>query len=560
MPYSSPYPDIPIPKCNILSYVFPQDGHLSDKPVWIDASDPSHHLTAKSMLTWVKRFAKGLDNLGIPKQKAIMVYTPNHLYVSTVYLGAAGSCRMFTGANPTYTTNEVAHQLQTIEAALFFVHPDLLEDGVKAAKQVGMSLSNVYQFSETEQPTSSHGVRDWRAMLATASDAGSWTWDPLDGEAAVHTTCCVNFSSGTTGLPKGVCISHHNLIANTSQTIFNKFYNTAHTPERPDPEEKWLAMLPLYHAYSQLWTINIAGKLQIPVYVMTKFVLQDFLRHIEQYRITHLQTVPPVVVMLSKRPEAANFNLKSVKHILCGAAPLKKEMQNDVSSKLGCVIAQGWGMTETTCAGIMTPGFVNDDSGSIGWLLPNTEAKLIDEQGREVTGDGARGELLVRGPQIMQGYWRRDDATKEAIDTDRWFRSGDVALLEVGTQGERWWIVDRMKELIKVRGLQVAPAELEAVLLEHPDIVDSAVVGLQLPDEEMPKAYVVLQDSARGKLSAQAVQDFVRGRVAKHKQLTGGVTFVDEVPKLPSGKIVRKLIKEWAKKDVERLIQGKARL
>jgi 4-coumarate--CoA ligase len=531
MPYKSPYKDLEIPQCNILSYLFPEGEQPSDKPVWIDAANPEHNISPKQMLLWVKRFAAGLDNLGVPKNKAVMVYTPNHLYVSMAYLGAAGSCRMFTGANPTYTANEVTHQLNTIEAALFFVHPDLLENGIKAAKQAGLPLSKVYQFSETQQPTSSHGVKDWRSMLASESAAQSWTWDPLSGEASTKQICCVNFSSGTTGLPKGVCISHHSLIANTSQCIHNKFYDTDHTPEKPDPKEKWLAMLPLYHAYSQLWTINIACKLKVvPVYIMSKFIYEDFLKYIEKYKITTLQTVPPVIIMLSKRPETQKYNLESVNHLLSGAAPLKKEMQNDVSKKLGCVIAQGWGMTETTCAGIMIPGFLNDDSGSIGWLLPNTEAKLVDEEGNEVTGDGARGELLLRGPQIMMGYWKREDATKEAIDSEGWFRSGDVALLEDGKQGQRWWIVDRMKELIKVKGLQVAPAELEAVLLEHPDVADAAVSGVSVDGDEMPRAYVVLQQGS--KASERDVQKFVAERVAKHKQLTGGVAFIDEVPKL----------------------------
>lgn len=530
MPYKSPYRDVDIPKCNILSFLFPEGEPVSDKPVWLDAGNPDHNLSPKQMLSWVKRFAVGLDNLGVPKHKAIMVYTPNHLYVSVAYLGSAGSCRMFTGANPTYTANEVSHQLSTIEAALLFVHPELLENGVKAAKQAGFPLSNVYQFSETEQPVSSHGVQDWRSMLASESAAQSWSWDPLTGSAATKTICCVNFSSGTTGLPKGVCISHYNLVANTMQCIYNKFHGTKHAPERPDPDERWLAMLPLYHAYSQLWTINIACKLKIPVYVMTRFVYEDFLKHIENYKITTLQTVPPVIIMLSKRPETQKYNLKSINHLLSGAAPLKKELQNDVSAKLGCVIGQGWGMTETTCAGIMTPGFVNDDSGTIGWLLPNTEAKLVNEDGTEVTGDGARGELLLRGPQIMMGYWKRDDATKESIDDEGWFRSGDVALLEDGEQGQRWWIVDRMKELIKVKGLQVAPAELEAVLLGHPDVADAAVNGLAIDGDELPRAYVVLQPGA--KVSEDEVQKFVAERVAKHKQLSGGVAFIDEVPKL----------------------------
>ncbi|KPI38339.1 putative acyl-coenzyme A synthetase [Cyphellophora attinorum] len=548
MPYKSPYPDLEIPKCNVLSFVFPEGEKPSNKPLWIDAANPDHSLSPAQMLSWVKRFAVGLDNLQIPKEKAIMVFTPNHLYVPIVYLASGGSGRIFTGANPTYTVNEVAHQMGAIEAALLFVHPDLLQTAVKAAKQANFPLSHVYQFSETEQPTTSDGIKDWRSMLASPAASKAWQWEPLSGDASVKTVCCVNFSSGTTGLPKGVMISHHNLIANSTQSIYNKYSGTPYSINKPDPNERWLAMLPLYHAYSQLWTINIATKLNVTCYLMGKFVFEDYLRYIEKYKITHMQTVPPVIVQISKRTELTKkYDLTSVKHIMCGAAPLKSEMQNDVKRKLGCVIAQGWGMTETTCVGMIVPGMVYDDTGSIGYLIPNTEAKLIDEEGKEVTGDGARGELLLRGPQIMIGYWRNAQATKDSIDAQGWFRSGDVALLEDGKQGQKWWIVDRMKELIKVKGLQVAPAELEGVLTEHPDIADAAVCGISVDDDEAPRGYVVLQSGA--KVSEEDIQKFVADKVARHKRLTGGVKFVDEVPKNPSGKIMRKIMREWAKRD-----------
>ena len=370
-----------------------------------------------------------------------MVFSPNHLYVPMVYLAAAGSQRLFTGANPLYTVNEVAHQMKVIEAALVLIHPSLLETGLAAAKQAGISLDRVFQFSDQEVKPSKEGVRDWRTMTASESDAKSWQWDDLQGKPATETIAAINFSSGTTGLPKGVCITHHNLIANSSQAIFNKFEGTEYSLEKPDPDERWLAFLPLYHAYSQLWTINIACKLRVPVYVMAKFEFEPFLQYIEKYKVTTLQTVPPVLVMLDKRPETKNYTLDSVKHILCGAAPMSKELQNSVSAKLGCVIAQGWGMTETTCAGIMIPGFVKDDSGSIGYLMANTEAKLMDEGGNEVSGEGATGELLVRGPQITHQYWRNEKATAESIDQDGWFSTGDVAL----HKGTRFWIVDRKK-------------------------------------------------------------------------------------------------------------------
>lgn len=554
MPYSSPLPPLNIPKCNILSYLFPPDKPVSDQPLWIDAANAAHSLSPAQLLSWIRRFAVGLDKLGVAEQQTVMVLTPNHIYVPMAYLAAAGSKRYFTGANPIYTVSEVAHQIKAIEAAVVLIHPSLLDTGIAAAKQANVPLDRLFIFSESECPTT-QGVRDWRAMVASEAEAQSWRWDPLEGEPSTQTIAAINFSSGTTGLPKGVCISHHSLIANAAQCIYSKFHGTEHSEDNPG-SERWLAFLPLYHAYSQLWTINIACKLQIPVYVMPKFVFEDFLKYIQQYKITTLQVVPPVLVMLSKRPETARYDISSLEHIFCGAAPLSSELQNEVSNRFNLVICQGWGMTETTCAGIIMPGRAKDDTGSIGYLLPNTEAKLIDDDGKEVTTEGKPGELWVRGPQMLLGYWRNEQATKESKTDDGWFKTGDVAVCRDG----KWWIVDRKKELIKVNGLQVAPAELEAVLLEHEDVADAAAVGIVLHGEELPRAYVVLQDHAKGKTTEEDIKNFVASKVAKHKRLEGGVKFIDEVPKLASGKIVRKLMKEWAKRDaqeVERTVKAR---
>lgn len=486
-----------------------------------------------------------------------MVFTPNHIFVPMAYLAVAGSQRFFTGANPVYTVNEVAHQMKAISAAVVLIHPTLLETGITAAKRANIALDRLFIFSDSEHLTTS-GVRDWRTMVASEKDAASWAWNPLEGEAATQATAVINFSSGTTGLPKGVCITHHNLIANSDQAIYNQFQGTGYSIENPGPPERWLAFLPLYHAYSQLFTMNIACRLQIPVYIMSKFVFEDYLKHIQQFKITSVHLVPPVLVMMAKRPEISRYDISSVKHYLSGAAPLSSDLQNELMSRFaGTVICQGWGMTETTCSGIMTPGLTKDLTGSIGYLLPNTEARLVNDNNEDLTDDGQPGELWLRGPQIMRGYWKNEQATQESLTPDGWFKTGDVAVTKQG----KWWIVDRKKELIKVNGLQVAPAELEAVLLEHQDIADAAVVGITLHSEELPRAYVVLQQNAIGRATVLDIQNFVAERVAKHKRLAGGIEFVNEVPKLASGKIVRKLIKEWAKRDAKELeMVVKARL
>ncbi|KAI1625301.1 4-coumarate-CoA ligase [Exophiala viscosa] len=550
MPFQSPYPQLTIPKCNILDYVFPTSKPLSNAPIWMEAADPSNSLSQSQMLSWVKRFALGLDRFGIQEGRTIMVFTPNHIYVPMAYLAAAGSKRIFTGANPIYTVDEVAFQMKTIEAALVLIHPSLLETGLKAVEQAQIPVSRVFQFAAVECSVS-RGIKDWRTLVASTQDAETYSFDPLLGDASIETIAAINFSSGTTGLPKGVCVSHHNIVSNAAQCLYSKFHGTEQTESDPG-EERWLAFLPLYHAYSQLFSIGIAGRLQIPVYVMAKFSFEEFLSYIERFKITTLQTVPPILVMLSKRPEATKYDISSVRHILCGAAPLSRELQNEISTRYKVVVAQGWGMTETTSAGALTPGMMQDQTGSIGFLLPNTEAMLVNEDGKENMKEGDPGELYIRGPQIMLKYWKNEKATKESITPDGWLRTGDVAVIKQ----DKIWLVDRKKELIKVNGLQVAPAELEAILLENEAVADAGVTGITVHGQELPRAYVVPQQGSE--ITTDDVQNFVAKQVAKHKRLTGGAVFVDEIPRLPSGKIVRKLLKEWGKRDAE-AIEGRTR-
>lgn len=351
-------------------------------------------------------------------------------------------------------------------------------------------------------------------------------------------------------------ISHQNVIANVVQSIFMRDLEQPWKPGQ-GPPERWLGFLPLYHAYGQLWSVTAAAINRTPVYFMRQFSFEPFLSHIQNHKITHIQTAPPVLVMLAKRPETTRYNLSSLINILCGAAPLSKELQNEVSTKCDLKVVQTWGMTEVTCSSLHVPGGLDDRSGSVGYIDPNAEMKLIDDDGKEVTKAGERGEIHVRGPNICLGYWRNEKATKDSFDEDGFLRTGDVAIFD----DKGWyWIVDRKKELIKVKGFQVAPAELEAVLLENDDIADAAVVALQMDHEELPRAYVVLKDESKGKIKEKDIVEWTAQRVAKHKRLMGGVMFIDEVPKSPSGKIQRKIMRDWAKRDAEGLSGIKAKL
>jgi len=334
---------------------------------------------------------------------------------------------------------EMVHQIRNTGAQLILAHPTMVKTALVAAPEAGLSTSRIFQFSDSYNPPL-NGVLDWSTMLGSPAQGEAWSWPEMTPEESVNTVATINYSSGTTGLPKGVCVSHHNIIANVEQTIYMKykykpFDRTNHTPER------WVGFLPLYHAYGQLYTILMSVKLNASVYIMKQFQYGEFLQTIQDKKITHLQVAPPILVMLSKRPETAQYDISSVTDIICGAAPLSKELQNDVSRRFNVQINQAWGMTEVTCGALHVPGGVNDFTGSVGQLDPNSEGKLLDEEDKEVKL-GEPGELYIRGPQVCLRYWKNDKATEESISHDKWLRTGDIAICD---DRGYFWIVDRKK-------------------------------------------------------------------------------------------------------------------
>jgi len=249
MTYKSIYPLLDIPETNILSYVFPKGEEPSDKPIWIDAKERELSLSPRQALPWIKRLAVGLDRLNIGRGEAVMIFTPNHIFVPVAYLAIVGSGRVFSGTNPAYTVAEVEYQIRNTATKLILTHPSLLETAIQAAKRTGLPKDRIFQFSD-HACDRLHGVEDWRSLSGSVHDADQYSWDTMSTTSKT-TVATINYSSGTTGLPKGVCVSHYNIIANSEQTIFMRDQQNLYSPTSR-PEERWLGFLPLYHAYGKL--------------------------------------------------------------------------------------------------------------------------------------------------------------------------------------------------------------------------------------------------------------------------------------------------------------------
>ena len=452
---NSPYPNIDIPQTNILTYLFGDGGvDASDAPLWIDVLDDKKSLSSRTALQWIKRLALGLDRQDVKPGEVVLTVTPNHIFVPIAFLGIVAGGRIFSGANPIYTADgkellhlsisvntdqatEICYQIKDTGARIILAHPSLLPTARSAAAKAGFPLSALYTFSDTDL-LSIDGFHDWRSILASPSEASDYRWPEFNGEISKRQLATINYSSGTTGLPKGVMITHHNLVSNAEQSIYTKY---SIIPRSRSPPERWLGFLPLYHAYGQTNTVMLAPKLRIPMYVMQNFDFERFLHAIQERKITNLQVAPPILVLLNKHPAVSKYDLTSIVQIICGAAPLSGSLQNEVSKRFNTRIGQGYGMTELTCSALSVPPGSDDSTGSVGVLGANSQAKLLDEKGNEVK-TGERGEVYVRGPHVSPGYWKNEKATRETMLEDGWLRTGDVA---IASEDGWFWIVDRLK-------------------------------------------------------------------------------------------------------------------
>ena len=514
MIYRSPFPDVEIPEIPLPDYVFEHVDRWPDKAALIDGPS-GRTLTYAQLLAAARATAAGLAARGFAKGDVFAIYSPNLPEYAVAFFGVAIAGGTVTTINPLYTPAELNRQLQDAGATLLVTIPQFLDKAREAI--AGTAVREVFVFGEAEAAT----------PFAALPAAGSPPAVAIDAREDV---VALPYSSGTTGMPKGVMLTHYNLVANVAQTD---------AVERLTARETMVGILPFYHIYGMVVLMSGALRVGATVVTMPRFDFEQFLGLVQQHRVTMSYVVPPIVLALAKHPAVDKYDLSSLSDMLSGAAPLPEPVSRACAARTGIVVRQGYGMTETSPVTHFTPKDGVNKPTAVGPAAPSTVFRVVDVATGEDAPSGGLGEVWVRGPQVMKGYLHNPDATREMIDGDGWVHTGDIGRAD---EDGYLYVVDRVKELIKYKGYQVAPAELEAVVQSHPAVADAAVIPS--PDTEageVPKAYVVIKPGAAA--TADEIMAHVAARVAPHKKVRR-VEFIDAIPKVPSGKILRRALVE----------------
>jgi len=516
MIFRSPYPSVAIPDASFSAYVFANLARWADRIAFIDGAT-GRTLTHRQVYDGARRVAASLARRGLRKGDVVAIVSPNDPDYAIAFHGVALAGGVVTTVNPLNTTHEIAVQLRDADARFAIVATACLRNVQDAATEAGTRMREIFVLGEAA------GATPFTELLHDAGDPPAVSIDPAADLLALP------YSSGTTGVAKGVMITHRNAVAMFALS----------EPLAPDlTGHITLALLPFFHCYGMHVLMNGALRRGTTCVTMRRFDLEQFLQLIERHRVTMLTLVPPLVLALAKHPLVAKYDLSSVQMVGCGAAPLDAETQQSAAARLHAEVRQGYGLTEAVVGvtGVPLQG-ARIKSGSVGPLLPNIEARVVDVTTGEDLGTGVRGELWVRGPNVMRGYLKQPEASAATIDVDGWLHTGDIGMFD---EDGHLFIVDRLKELIKYKGFQVAPALLEGILQQHPQVADAAVIGIPDPEAgEVPKAFVV----ARGAADAEAIMGFVAERVAHYERLHA-LEFIEAIPKSPSGKILRRLLRE----------------
>ncbi|QBX99511.1 4-coumarate--CoA ligase family protein [Rhodophyticola sp. CCM32] len=512
--FPSLYPEVAQSDLSISERLFqgletrPDDVAIIDGPT-------GRHMTAAGLMDQIRALAGGLTARGSAPGRTIAILAPNCPEYAVVFHGVAFAGGTITTLNPTYTAPEIQHQLQDAGAVMVITIPALAD-----LARAGMADTPAEEL-----------------VVIGGGGEGALSLDDLMGPAQAAQSpvgldsfpVVLPYSSGTTGRPKGVMLSHRNIVTNVNQLAL---------PTELQPGETVIAFLPFFHIYGMTVLMNLILGEKGRLVTMPRFDLEQFLQLIQTHGVNRLYIVPPVALALAKHPMVDQYDMSSVRYIFSGAAPLGAEVEEAVGQRLQAESIQGYGMTEMSPVSHSTYKG-KPRHGSSGQAVPGTECRIVEPESGADLGPDEEGELWVRGPQVMMGYLNNPEATAATLTKDGWLKTGDLAVID----GQGYMFIrDRLKELIKYKGFQVAPAEVEAALIAHDQVIDAAVVGK--PDDEageLPIAFVV---SAPGAGIGQAdMRTHLQGCLAHYKHPVE-FRFVDSVPKSASGKILRRFLRD----------------
>mmetsp|Transcript_24205 Transcript_24205/g.29352 ORF Transcript_24205/g.29352 Transcript_24205/m.29352 type:complete len:578 (-) Transcript_24205:244-1977(-) len=526
--HKSPFPDAIIPdNVSLQEFIFSSDGYKEAEEkgrIAYICGLTKKQITYGEFRNSVLSVAAGLTKQGVKHNDKLAVWSQNCIEYAILFHACGYIGAIITTMNPIYTESEVTHQIKDSGATMLMAHPSLVDIAKRAAAANG--ITQLFCFGDAE------GFTPWSELIN--NDPKSAVPGKFDPKKQVQT---LPYSSGTTGLPKGVMLSHYNIISNVEQHYQSKLID-------PQPGDHFCGHLPMFHIYGMTTILSMYLCRGCTIVVIPKFEPELVLGILQDYKVNMVHCVPPLVNFFAKHPLVDKYNI-NIEEIISGAAPMGEELADLCKKRLGLKrMRNGFGMTEMAPTAMITR---NECSklDTVGPLFPNMTAKIVDPETGKSLGINERGEIWLAGPNVMLGYWNNEEATKNTMDKDGYVHTGDIGYID--DDGD-YWIVDRLKELIKVNAFQVAPAELEAILQGHPKVADVAVMGIEAEwvggrqgSGEWPKAYVVIKEGET--LTEDDVKAYVKEQVAEYKQIRI-VEFVASVPKSPSGKILRKDLKK----------------
>ncbi|EKD21135.1 uncharacterized protein L3040_000829 [Drepanopeziza brunnea f. sp. 'multigermtubi'] len=527
------FPSIEIPEVDLWEFMFEGERSFPDnKVVYVDGIT-SRQYTFQDVRETAVAFGQAIRTKWNWKQGDVMgVFSPNCVDTPAVTFGTIWAGGIVSPANPAYSVKELAFQLRDSGAKALLTQASWLKTALEAAEVAGLPPSRILLMGDEERP----GIEHFQHLIASArsSQPAARTVSKPDD------LCFLVYSSGTTGLPKGVMLNNRNIVSNTLMTDVG-------TPE-VSADAVLVAVLPLFHIYGLALLVVHCIYRGAKTIVLPAFKPDTFLTAIQTHQITFAYLVPPIILFLGKSPLVNSYDLSSIKMIASAAAPLTTDLIEAVWGRLHIPIKQAWGMSEASPAiATMLAGDWRTTMGSVGKVLPNQSIKIVSEAG-DILPATENGEIWVKGPNIFPGYWNNPEATANCMTADGFMKTGDIGHI---TAEGHVYITDRLKELIKYKGFQVAPAELEGLLVGHDFVGDACVLGIFDPAQatELPRAYVVKSPLAAEKemedeVLQKHILEWVDARVAHHKRLRGGIVFVEEIPKSAAGKILRRLLRD----------------